>query len=119
MLCCPNKSTFFFSDEMLDNDISHAVSIRIAILVEAVNCIEDKLVAGDGPILAAQHLEEITMKSYILLPPLRKECESGKVYLLLQHWQNRTERICYAPNCFWLQHFQLNMVKRKGAAVLQ
>lgn len=45
-----------FSDEVLDNDISHAVSISIAILVEAVNCAEDELVAGDGPILAAQHL---------------------------------------------------------------
>lgn len=62
VLCCPDKNTFFFSDEVLDNDISHAVSISVAILVEAVNCIEDKLIAGDGPVLAAQHLEEITMK---------------------------------------------------------
>lgn len=52
------KCTFLFSDEVLDNDISHAVSISIAILVEAVNCAEDKLVAGDGPILAAQHLDK-------------------------------------------------------------
>lgn len=50
------KYTFLLSDEVLDNDISHAVSVSIAILVEAVNCTEDKLVAGDGPILTAQHL---------------------------------------------------------------
>lgn len=52
------KCTFLLSDEVLDNDISHAVSISIAILVEAMNCTEDKLVAGDGPILAAQHLDK-------------------------------------------------------------
>lgn len=51
------KCTFLFSDEVLDNDISHAVPISVAILVEAVNCAEDKLVAGDGPILAGQHLK--------------------------------------------------------------
>lgn len=50
------KPTFLFSDEMLNNDISHAVSVGIAIHVETVNCTEDKLVAGNGPILAAQHL---------------------------------------------------------------
>lgn len=49
--------TFLFRNEVLDNNISHAVSIGIAILVEAVNCAEDKLVAGNGPILAAQHLD--------------------------------------------------------------
>lgn len=52
------KCTFLFSDEVLDNDISHAVSVGIAILVEAVNCTEDKLVAGNSPILAAQHLDK-------------------------------------------------------------
>lgn len=56
-LISEQKCTFFLSDEVLDNDVSHAVSISIAILVEAVNRTEDKLVAGDGPILAAQHLD--------------------------------------------------------------
>lgn len=51
--------TFLLSDEVLDNDISHVVSIGVAILVEAVNCAEDNLVAGNGPILAAQHLDKI------------------------------------------------------------
>lgn len=46
------------SDEVLDNDIGHTVSVSIAIFVEAMNRTEDKLVAGDGPILAAQHLEK-------------------------------------------------------------
>lgn len=51
-----HKFTFLFSDEVLDDDIRHAVPVSIAILVEAVNRTENKLVAGDGPILAAQHL---------------------------------------------------------------
>lgn len=58
ILLLKQKCTFLFSDEVLDNDISHAVSISIAILVEAVNCAEDKLVACNGPILAAQHLDK-------------------------------------------------------------
>lgn len=52
------NNTFLFSDEMLNNDISHTVSISIAIFVKAVNCAKDKLIAGDGPILAAQHLDK-------------------------------------------------------------
>ena len=43
---------------MLNDDVGHAVSVSVAIFVQAVNCAEDKLVAGDGPILAAQHLDE-------------------------------------------------------------
>lgn len=50
--------TFLLCDEVLDDDVRHAVSVGIAILVEAVNRAENKLVAGDGPILAAQHLDE-------------------------------------------------------------
>lgn len=53
------SGTFLLSDEVLDNDISHIVSIGVAIFVEAVNCTEDNLVAGNGPILAAQHLDKI------------------------------------------------------------
>lgn len=53
------SGTFLLSDEVLDNDISHVVSIGIAILVEAVNCAEDNLVAGNSPILTAQHLDKI------------------------------------------------------------
>lgn len=52
------KRTFSFGDEVLDNDIGHVVSIRVAILVEAVNRTEVELVAGDGPVLAAHHLYE-------------------------------------------------------------
>lgn len=52
------KCTFLFGNEVLHDDISHAVSVCIAILVEAVNCTEDKLVAGNGSILAAKHLDK-------------------------------------------------------------
>lgn len=45
-------------DQMLDDDVSHAVPISIAILVEAVNCTESKLIASNGPILTAQHLDK-------------------------------------------------------------
>lgn len=56
---CKSKTfTFLFGDEVLDDDVCHAVSVGVAILVEAVNRAENKLVAGDGPILAAQHLVE-------------------------------------------------------------
>lgn len=58
-LCEALSGTFLLSDEVLDNDISHVVSIGVAIFVEAVNCTEDNLVAGNGPILAAQHLDKI------------------------------------------------------------
>lgn len=40
------------SDEVLDNHISHAVPVGIAILVKAMHSAEDQLVEGQGPILA-------------------------------------------------------------------
>lgn len=56
---CKSKTlTFLLCDEVLDDDVRHAVSVGIAVLVEAVNRAENKLVAGDGPILAAQHLDK-------------------------------------------------------------
>lgn len=41
---------------MLHDDICHAVSVGIPILVESVDCAEDELVEGNGAILAADHL---------------------------------------------------------------
>lgn len=55
---CRSKTlTFLLCDEVLDNDVGHAVSVGVAVLVEAVNRAENQPVAGDGPILAAQHLD--------------------------------------------------------------
>lgn len=50
--------TVLFSDEVLHDDIGHVVSIGVEVFVEAVNCGEVKLVAIDGPILAATHLDK-------------------------------------------------------------
>lgn len=50
-------STFLLRDQVLHNDICHAVPIGIPILVEAVDCAEDKLVEGNGAVLAADHLQ--------------------------------------------------------------
>jgi len=52
------KCTFLLRDEVLHDDVGHAVSVRVAVFVEAVHCTEDELVAGDGPVLAAQHLDK-------------------------------------------------------------
>lgn len=58
ILCCEKgESTFLFGDEVLDNDIGHAVSVSIAVFVKAMNRAEDELEEGNGPILAAQHLD--------------------------------------------------------------
>lgn len=48
--------TFLLCDQVLHNDICHAVPVGIPILVESVNCAKDKLVEGNGAILAAYYL---------------------------------------------------------------
>lgn len=64
-----NESTFLFSDEVLDDDIGHAVSVGIAVLVQAVHRAEDELEEGYGPILAAQNLNRGE--------EMRVQCSSG------------------------------------------
>lgn len=49
--------TFLLSDQVLHNDISHAIPVRIPILVEPMDSAENKLVEGNGAILAAYHLQ--------------------------------------------------------------
>jgi len=48
--------TFLFRDEVLDNNISHAVSVSIAIFVKAMNSAENQLIKGYCSILAAHCL---------------------------------------------------------------
>lgn len=50
--------TFLLGDEVLHDDVRHAVSIGVTVFIEAMNCREVKLVAEDGPILAAAHLDK-------------------------------------------------------------
>ena len=51
-------STFLLGDEVLNNDVSHAVSEGVAILVQAVNRAEDQLKEGNGAVLTAHHLHD-------------------------------------------------------------
>lgn len=48
--------TFLLCDEVLHDDVCHAVPVGIPIFVEPMDCAEDELVEGDGAILAADHL---------------------------------------------------------------
>lgn len=43
-------------DQVLHDDISHAIPVGIPVLVEPMDCAENKLVEGNGAILAAYHL---------------------------------------------------------------
>lgn len=50
-------STFLVSDKMLDNYVSHIVSVCIAIFVKSMDSTEDQLVVGNSAILAANSLK--------------------------------------------------------------
>lgn len=50
---CKCEITFLFSDEVLDNNISHAVSVSIAIFIKAMNSAENQLIKGYCSILAS------------------------------------------------------------------
>ncbi len=45
--------TFLLSDEVLDDDVGHAVSVGVAVLIQAVDRAEDQLEEGDGAVLTA------------------------------------------------------------------
>lgn len=48
--------TFLLSDEVLHNDVSHAVPVGISVLIEPMDCAEYQVVESDGAILATGHL---------------------------------------------------------------
>lgn len=60
-LTCWSKSLFsvicgltlLLSDEVLYDDVGHAVSVGIAVLIQAMNRAEDQLEEGDGAVLTA------------------------------------------------------------------
>lgn len=45
--------TLLLSDEVLYDDVGHAVSVGIAVLIQAMNRAEDQLEEGDGAVLTA------------------------------------------------------------------
>jgi hypothetical protein len=49
--------TFLLGNQVLHNDISHAVPIGITVLVKPMDCVEDQLVEANGAILAAYCLQ--------------------------------------------------------------
>lgn len=50
---CKCEITFFFSDEVLDDNISHAGSVSIAIFIKAMNSAENQLIKGYCSVLAS------------------------------------------------------------------
>lgn len=48
--------TFLVSDQVLHDDVSHAIPVRIPVLIEPMDSAENQLVEGNGAILAAHHL---------------------------------------------------------------
>lgn len=50
---CKCEITFLLSDEVLDNNIGHAVSVSIAIFIKAMNSAENQLIEGYCSILAS------------------------------------------------------------------
>lgn len=67
--------TFLLGDQVLHNDISHAIPVGVAVLVEPVDCAENQLVEGNGAILAAHHLRRTSLS--VLSPLWRQTCLSG------------------------------------------
>jgi hypothetical protein len=45
---CLSQSTFLFSDEVLEDDTGHAVSVGVTIFVQAMHRAEDELKEGYG-----------------------------------------------------------------------
>lgn len=53
---CKCGITFLFRDEMLDNNVGHAVPVGVAIFIEAMDSAEYQLVEGDCSILTSYGL---------------------------------------------------------------
>lgn len=51
------RSTFLLSDKVLDDDISHAVSVGVAVLIETVHSAENQLEECYSAILTTHHLK--------------------------------------------------------------
>ena len=67
--------TFLLGDQVLHNDIGHAIPVGVAVLVEPMDCAENQLVEGNGAILAAHHLRRTSLS--VLSPLWRQTCLSG------------------------------------------
>lgn len=48
--------TFLVRDQMLDNDVSHVVSVGVPILVQTMDSTEDQLIVRDRPVLTPHRL---------------------------------------------------------------
>lgn len=48
--------TFLVRDQMLDNDVSHVVSVGVPVLVQTVNSTKDQLIVRDRPVLTPHRL---------------------------------------------------------------
>lgn len=64
--------TFLLGDQVLHDDVGHAIPVGVAVLVEPVDCAENQLVEGDGAILAAHHLQRTSLS--VLSPLWRQTC---------------------------------------------
>ena len=50
--------TFVVGDEVLNNDISHVIPVRITVFEETVHRAEEQLVVRDRPVLATHRLNK-------------------------------------------------------------
>lgn len=48
--------TFLVRDQMLDNDVSHVVSVGVPVLVQTMDSTEDQLIVRDRPVLTPHRL---------------------------------------------------------------
>lgn len=67
---------------MLHDDISHAIPVGIPVLVEPMDSTKNKLVEGNGAILAAYHLQgkrvvnsQLSVEKESALPIVRSKCQ--------------------------------------------
>lgn len=74
--------TFLLGDQVLHDDISHAIPVSIPVLVEPMDSTENKLVEGNGAILAAYHLQgkrvvnsQLSVEKDSALPVVRNKCQ--------------------------------------------
>lgn len=83
--------TFLLGDQVLHNDIRHAIPVGIAVLVEPVHCAENQLVEGNGAILAAHHLWRASVSVLSLLRRTDRPHLPVRNKRQRFHWLNTTD----------------------------
>lgn len=81
---CLSQSTFLFSDEVLDNDVGHAVSVGVTVFVQAMHRAEVELKEGYGPSWKPNTYRRQRENNVALVPiNTSMKIQRDKVFLLL------------------------------------